>query len=526
MWRWAGTAAYGLIVFGPLIALCAVAAQAVAAEGASALAAAIPTDRRLSVFVNSLALAAAVGTGGSLFGFFAASALWSWRTRTGRALRWLLLVAAPVPPYVHALAWSLLARWLNEWLAPIGFAGLPLDGWAASWWVQMMALAPVAVALALVGLESIDPRMIAAARLLRPDGTSLVRVALPLAAPPLACGAGLLAVLSLADYTVPSLFHVNVYALEIFAEYSASNDPAAAFLSAVPVMIVAIVVAVASHSVLRDAAVTPPWHDRAWSVPPRWPAWLAWGQRAALLALAAQVVVPLTSLIIQTGSWQTLMNAAAAADREIVFTGSTAILAAVLCIPLGLSIAPALGSTSRRSGLWWPLVLVPLAIPSPLVGIGLVTIWNRAGMPAVYGTSMMPVLAALARFAPVTAIMLRAQLRRLDPAMVEAARVLEASRTRVWIRVVLPLLAPGLAASAAIVLALTAGELGATLIVMPPGRATLTLRIYNYLHYGSSDMVGGLCLVMTGLVMGAGVLGVLAFAAWPRAGTDGAERAA
>jgi iron(III) transport system permease protein len=110
--------------------------------------------------------------------------------------------------------------------------------------------------------------------------------------------------------------------------------------------------------------------------------------------------------------------------------------------------------------------------------------------------------------------------------MIEAARVLEASRARIWLRVVLPLMAPGLAAAAAAVFALTAGELGATLIVTPPGRATLTLRIYNFLHYGASDMVGGLCLVMTGLVMGAGVLGVLVVAAWSRAGVHGAERTA
>jgi iron(III) transport system permease protein len=526
MWRWAGIAAFGLIVFGPLIALCAVAAHAVAADGMPALAAAIPTGRRLSVFVNSLALAAAVGAGGSIFGVFAASALWSWSTKTGRTLRWLLLVAAPVPPYVHALAWSLLGRWLTGWMASLGLAGLPLDGWAASWWVQTMAFAPLAVALALVGLESIDPRIIAAARMLREDGASLVRVALPLAAPPLACGAGFLAVLSLADYTVPSLFSVNVYALEIFAEYSASNDPAAALLSAVPVMLVAVAIVVASQSVLRDATVRPPWRDHAWAVPPRWPSWLVWSQRGALFVLAAQIAVPLTSLIIRTGSWRTLADAAAGAGREMSFTGWTALLAALLSVPLGMAVAPALGSTSRHAGWWWSLVVVPLAVPSPLVGIGLVTIWNRAEMPPVYGTWMMPVLAALARFAPIAAIVLRAQLRRLDPAMIEAARVLEASRARIWLRVVLPLMAPGLAAAAAAVFALTAGELGATLIVTPPGRATLTLRIYNFLHYGASDMVGGLCLVMTGLVMGAGILGVLLVAAWSRAGAHTAERTA
>ena len=55
--------------------------------------------------------------------------------------------------------------------------------------------------------------------------------------------------------------------------------------------------------------------------------------------------------------------------------------------------------------------------------------------------------------------------------------------------------------SAGILAALTLAELGATLIVAPPGHATITMRIYNYLHYGSSSDVAGLCLMVTVLTL-------------------------
>ena len=38
------------------------------------------------------------------------------------------------------------------------------DG-SAAWWVQLMSLAPIAVGLALVGLKSVEPLMIDAARM-------------------------------------------------------------------------------------------------------------------------------------------------------------------------------------------------------------------------------------------------------------------------------------------------------------------------------------------------------------------------
>ena len=80
----------------------------------------------------------------------------------------------------------------------------------------------------------------------------------------------------------------------------------------------------------------------------------------------------------------------------------------------------------------------------------------------------------------------------------------------------LPLLAPGLVAAACMVFALSAGELGATLLVIPPGLETVTIRMYNYLHYGSSGAVAGLGLVMTALMLAAGGMAVAAMRGWSR----------
>ena len=54
---------------------------------------------------------------------------------------------------------------------------------------------------------------------------------------------------------------------------------------------------------------------------------------------------------------------------------------------------------------------------------------------------------------------------------------------------------------ASIVTVLSAGELAATLIVIPPGQETLTLRIYNFLHYGSPEAVAGLSLFLVLIVL-------------------------
>jgi ABC-type Fe3+ transport system permease subunit len=52
---------------------------------------------------------------------------------------------------------------------------------------------------------------------------------------------------------------------------------------------------------------------------------------------------------------------------------------------------------------------------------------------------------------------------------------------------------------------LSSAELGATLLLLPPGAGSLTIRIYNYLHYGQSDVIAGLCLVLYVVALGLGV---------------------
>jgi iron(III) transport system permease protein len=115
-------------------------------------------------------------------------------------------------------------------------------------------------------------------------------------------------------------------------------------------------------------------------------------------------------------------------------------------------------------------------------------------------------LASAARFAPFAALLLALHLRRIDWTLVEAARVFEKSRFRSRLRIDGRLAAPGILAAAALVFALAAGETAATLIVAPPGRETLALKIFGYLHYGAVEPVAGLCLFLAGATLALGLL--------------------
>jgi iron(III) transport system permease protein len=503
-----------LIVLGPLFALLLNLGESLLTGNPDWLALTLPQGRRLTLFLRSISLASGVAVGGLILGILAGMLMWRWRKGPLSILRWFLLVLVPVPPYIHALGWSAFFVKLNALLSSAGLPQITFRGWIASWWVQLMALAPIAIGLALIGFESIDSELIDAARISRKDFTAFKRVILPLAAPALLGGGAFLFLLSLVDYSVPSLFQVTTYPLEIFAEFSASNEPGRALLLSIPVLIIAMGAIALSQAALRNAALRPPWKSRTWENPPDWPTWLRSLQRFAVFLLVAQIMVPLISQLLLVGSFSNLVSTTEAARDEISSTMWIAALAALISTPIALPIAQRLVQKGRS--LWWIVTTLPLAIPSPLIGIGLIMIWNRPATQAIYSSTVMPILAAIARFAPLAVLILFTQMRRTDPALLDAARILQKNDLHSWLRVRLPLLIPGLLGTAGIIFVLSAGELGATLLVVPPGGATLTMRIYSFLHYGASDTVAGLGLVMTLVALLFGVLAILSLAGWSR----------
>lgn len=519
-WSWGscthffGLLLFAIIVYGPLFALVVEAGRYLFTESANLFYLVMPEGRRLLLLINSIILALSVAASGMILGILAGSVLWRWRTGYGAYARWFLLSLVAVPPYVHALAWSSIVSTISIILQGIGLPGISLQGWIGSWWVQLMSLLPIAVGLTLVGFESVEMIMIEAARFLRSDMHVLLKVVLPLAAPAILVGAGFLFLFSIVDYSVPSLFSVNVYSLEIFSEYSTTNQPATAFLLSLPLLLVTMVVVVISQAPLRNTAQNLAWRNRAWVTAPVFPAWFIWLQRFSVALLVLQIAVLILVLIATVGSWENMISNVTLSISEISLTFWIALATSIICLPIALAVARELERNNKGGQLIWLLVTLPLAIPAPLVGIGLISIWNQPFMSNLYGTSIMPVLATLARFTSLATLIILAQLRYIDPLLIDASRVFNISTLRTWLQIRLPLLAPGLLAAAGIAFALSIGELGATLIVAPPGQTTLTIRTYNYLHYGASSAVAGLCLVIVISTLVAGFLAMIIMAGW------------
>jgi iron(III) transport system permease protein len=155
-------------------------------------------------------------------------------------------------------------------------------------------------------------------------------------------------------------------------------------------------------------------------------------------------------------------------------------------------------------------LVVLSAVPSTIVGVGLIGLWNRPGpLGGLYGTDAMLLIAYLARFVPVATLILAATMRALPVSQEEAAAVHGAGWLRTFGRIVLPQIRLGIGAAWVVAFVLAFGELGVSILVAPPGEATLPIRIYTIIANTPPSTVAMLALLQSAVIF----LAVAAFGA-------------
>jgi iron(III) transport system permease protein len=447
-------AVYACVALGPTLILLLRGASRLGEGNWEWLRLLAPTGRRFDLLLNSFGTALPVAATSIMLGFFAAAALWWGREKSGRSLLWLVLPLAAIPPYVHALTWFSLITHIAGPLRSLGISTQTLYGWLGCVWVGVATYAPLALGFAWLGLRAVDPQLIEAARTARSDLESVFLVVLPLSAPAILAGGGVIFLLHLLDYSVPSLFQINVYAIEIFAEYSASANETKALLLSIPLLLLAAAAAALVIGPLRSLTMRVVHHRVRWAAAPHLPIWMRLASLSALAIVLLQALAPLVVLSREAGSPKRILDHVRQAQDAIVYSLDAAAVAALLALPLAFPAARMLARIDRR---WlWGLILLPVTLPAALTGVTLIPL-TRGGwgfqMPASLPTAAVHVV----RYLPFAVILLASQLRRSDPGLFDAARVFQASAWRRWTMISLPLRVPGLLAAAGLVFALSLG---------------------------------------------------------------------
>ncbi len=156
------------------------------------------------------------------------------------------------------------------------------------------------------------------------------------------------------------------------------------------------------------------------------------------------------------------------------------LVVAVLVVAISLIIgAPASYVLARRSfpgkRLMYLAFLLPILMPPITYGIPLATVLYKFGFA---GHLSGVVLANLVPSVPFVILTMTPFIEQVDPRIESAARMLGAGTRAVFLKILAPLLVPGLLASAILVLVRTVGMFELTFLTAGPDSQTLVVALY------------------------------------------------
>lgn len=473
----------------------------------------------VDVLVNSLVLTTVVTAGCVVVGV--PLAVLTVQTDLPFRRFWTIVVALPlvVPSYIGAF--TFIAAFgphgeLSDLLAPLGVESIPaIYGLHGAALVLVLFTYPYVFLTTRAALLSFDGTLVEAARTLNHSRwEAFKRVTLPQILPGVTAGTLLASLYALSDFGTPALMRYQVFTQQIYVAQRSLGVPEGypAMLSLQLLSVVAVVLALES----RIGGSTTAYISRGSRQPNRvelgawkWPA-LAFCSLVAVLCLG----VPLGVLgwWLHRGGDTVFQFDPTVAWNSLKVAVAAALAATLMALPVA---GYGARSSSPLSTVVDRLTYVGYAVPGVVLGLALIylttsadllTWWLPFGaasvtglLQSVYKTVPLLVFAYVVRFLPQAVGIIRSSVLQVDPKLTEAARTLGRSSTSAFREVTLPLIAPGVAAGAALVFLTTMKELPATLLLSPIGFETLVSYIWLVRGAGSYGAAAIPALVLVGV---------------------------
>ncbi|MEO8269902.1 MAG: hypothetical protein ABI557_09280, partial [Aureliella sp.] len=433
-----------------------------------------------------------------------------------------------VPLYVIAGSWS-AGLGLQGWLRfhSTSVAWLPIDRLSAGMEAGLGSLLAVSVIHALAAIPWVvlivslglsrahrgqeETALIDGGRWHLLRYSVLPRLRLWLAASCLWC-----AVPVLTEMVVTNLYQVPTVAEQVYLDATqGSLSPwtyvASVWLCLLPILAVGIWL----------SRYAPPWHEVIAGIAQHRGYLVALGPSRWLWAVGLWTVVllivglPIANLIIKAG-WQPTLNAhghsqygwSASRLSTTIYESLTlyydhfywSTMLAIGSTTLALTAATllsALAGSGRVKMTVYLLALTMVAVPGPLAGILIISLMNRndpAWLGLLYDSTLAaPILAQQFRLFPLAWLLCQAILAGISPRVWEQAAVDGLTQMQKLVRVIGPQTWQQWLVAALILAVMSVGELSCSILVLPPGVATLSMRMFEMLHFGMRHQDSGLC---------------------------------
>ncbi|OUM97396.1 MAG: iron ABC transporter permease [Thermobacillus sp. ZCTH02-B1] len=427
----------------------------------------------------------------------------------------MIILSMLSPPFIGAYSWILLLGrngFITNLMEKIGITMPTIYGFFGMVLVFTLKLFPYVYLYVHGALGSIDSSLEEAAESLGMNKLRrMLTVTFPVIMPTISAAALVVFMTSMADFGTPLLIGegYKVLPVVVYEEYMSDIGGDAIIASTLSTIIVLCAVVVLF---LQKAYVSRRNYRMSFLRPPQVQK-LPFGRRLVLTAIAfivafaamlPQFTVIVTSFLKTRGplfvagfSLDSYRQIGFKLSKNIMNTFLFSSIAIVLMILLGLLLSYIIvRRKSRMASFLDAAAMFPYVIPGAVIGIGLVTAFNRPPL-LLTGTMAILIVSYIIRKLPFVLRSSTAILQQIDPSIEEASISLGVPPMKTFFKTTAILMIPGLISGGILSWVSTINELSSTLILYAGNTGTISVAIFNEIFKDSFGTAAALASILS-----------------------------
>ncbi len=419
----------------------------------------------------------------------------------------LLVIPLVIPPYIFAIAWfyclgrsGILAKVLGQEIGNI--TSRFLFGFPGTLFVMISTLIPIVILLTMTYLRMVNPKSEEAGKLSAKWNQVLRKISIPLISPGIYLASLIVFILTLGEFGVPSSFRFNVFPVESFTQFSAFYNFEAATATAVPLSAITLIFLIIERFFLRKKTfqfrLGQP--DEMIIIPLK-----KWNLMLTILMsfmVSILVIIPIGVLLIKSFSFKNYYVAFTHSFDSILRSLNYAGIGATLLLIFGFFIGYLLQRrTLKFSYAVDSIAIFLFALPSTVIGIGMISLWNTKATNFIYTSAIIILLGYIAKYTALSERIMASTFSQIPLSMEEAGQIAGGSWFRRLFNILIPLSKKGMAATWLVGFIFCLRDLGITMIVHPPAHDTLPVRIFTLMANSPEHEIAALCLIMILIIL-------------------------
>ena len=446
----------------------------------------------LYLLAKSILFAFLIALLSNFFGAILAFLLYKTNIKFRNIFKLLVLIPLFISPYIWAVAWKdLLFILFNNSGLYSSYIGAIL--------VLTTIFTPLAMLIIGSALSNINSQLEDASFVITRFSNTVFKVIFPLIKPAFVSSFVLVFIFSISEFSVPVFFGVKLFTSEIFVQFSAFYNHSFAIFQSLFLVAICVILLFIEKKHLSDAPF--------FSIANNGNISKTYKIKNSFIALVfifvwlfISIILPL--LILSYQSFIGGISQFSEAYNYLLPTFLTSIIlsfvSAVIIVVFSFSVNYVLLYKEKlyvSKTFDWVLLIV-FAIPSTVFAISLIQFYNHVFLDFIYSSYGLVLIAYIGKFMFVSSKIISNALKQIPKSIDEIAQIIGVtffSRIR---KIILPIIAPSLFVAFIISFIFSFGELGATIMLYPPGAEIISVKMFTIMANVSQSITSSMALIV------------------------------